>query len=118
MSTREELLAHLWSEVINPNLRSHGLDQAIAYARARPDEPFADSGPAMERLRALGADPRDICLLMRHAAYEAVFGTLYAIGDPGVDGGKVFMLHEDLLGADPSGMEGRPGSADAVLRSG
>ena len=47
---------------------------------------------------------------MRNTAYEAVFSTLYAIGDPGVDGNDVFMLHEDLLSADPSGMEGRPGS--------
>ena len=45
---------------------------------------------------------------------EAVFGTLYALDDPGVDNGDVFMLHEELLGADPSGLEGRPGSAGAA----
>ncbi|MCL6710764.1 hypothetical protein M8R20_27585 [Pseudomonas sp. R2.Fl] len=111
MSTREELLAHLWAEVINLQLRPEGLAQVIAHAKQRPDDPLADSGPALERLLALGADPRDICLLMRNTAYEAVFSTLYAIGDPGVDGDDVFMLHEDLLSADPSGMEGRPGSA-------
>jgi hypothetical protein len=44
----------------------------------------------------------------------AVFQTLYALDDPGVDDDNVFMLHESLLTADPSGMEGRPGSADAV----
>lgn len=111
MSTREDLLAHLWTEVINLQLRPEGLAQLIAYAKQRPEDPFADSGPALERLFALGADPGDICLLMRNTAYEAVFSTLYALGDPGVDGNDVFMLHEDLLSADPSGMEGRPGSA-------
>jgi hypothetical protein len=50
----------------------------------------------------------------REAAYGAVFSTLYGIGDPGVDGDEVFMLHEELLMADPSGMEGRPGSAAAA----
>ena len=51
---------------------------------------------------------------MRAVAYESVFVTLYALDDPGVDGDEVFMLHEELLTADPSGMEGRPGSADVV----
>jgi hypothetical protein len=36
------------------------------------------------------------------------------MGDPGVDDNDVFMLHEELLTADPSGMEGRPGSADSA----
>lgn len=111
MSDRHALLKHLWTNVINANLRSEALSETIARARSRPDDPFADSGPALERLVALGADPKDICLLMRDAAYNAVFSTLYAIGDPGVDGDDVFMLHEELLTADPSGMEGRPGSS-------
>ena len=111
MSSREELLPHLWTEVINPHLKVEGLDQMISRAKANPDEPFADGGPALERLLALGADPHDICLLMRDAAYGAVFSTLYSIDDPGVDGDDVFILHEELLMADPSGMEGRPGSS-------
>ena len=114
MSSREELLAHLWAQVINSHLRPEGLTQMISRAKAKPDEPFADSGPALERLLGLGADPRDICLLMRDAAYGAVFSTLYSIDDPGVDGNDVFMLHEELLMADPSGMEGRPGSSGAA----
>lgn len=111
MSSRQALLQHLWNEVINPHLDPQGLARVIAHAKSRPDDPFADSGPALERLLALGADPHDIGLLLREAAYEAVFGTLYSLGDPGVEGNDVFMLHEDLLTADPSGMEGRPGSA-------
>ncbi len=113
MATRQELLVLLWTEVINPHLRTEALPARIARCRARPNDPFADSGPALERLIAAGADPRDIGLLMREAAYNGVFSTLYAIGDPGVDGDDVFMLHEELLMADPSGMEGRPGSAVA-----
>jgi hypothetical protein len=50
-------------------------------------------------------------MIARHAAYEAVFGTLYALSDPGVDDNDIEMMHESLLSADPSGKEGRPGSA-------
>lgn len=114
MGTRTDLLNHLWREVINRQLDLEGLNRAIAAANHRPDDPFADTGPAIERLLALGASPRDIGLIQRHAAYEAVFQTLYALDDPGVDDANVFMLHESLLTADPSGREGRPGSADAV----
>lgn len=114
MGTRDELLAHLWREVINANLDPASLHAEIARSRARPDAPFADTGPALERLLAAGADPQDICLIRREVAYAATFGTLYAIGDPGAEDDDVFMLFEELLATDPSGMEGRPGSAGAV----
>jgi hypothetical protein len=67
MASREEFLQYLWSEVINPNLDPAALAQRIAHAKARPNDPFADSGPALERLLALGANPTDICLLLREA---------------------------------------------------
>jgi hypothetical protein len=57
----------------------------------------------------------DLCLVLRATAYEAVFGTLYSLSDPGSDeDDDVSTLYEELLMADPSGMEGRPGSADPV----
>ena len=114
MGTREELLGHLWQHAINANLDPASLDAIVSRSNTRPNDPFADTGPAIERLLALGADPKDICLVRRDAAYAAVFDTLYAIGDPGVDDENVFMLFEELLTSDPSGMEGRPGSAGAV----
>jgi hypothetical protein len=111
MGTRAELLRYLWREVINVNLRPESLDNVIRECRRDTDGPFGDTGPAIERLLGAGASAADLCLVLRATAYEAVFGTLYALGDPGVDDNKVFMLHEELLTADPSGMEGRPGSA-------
>jgi hypothetical protein len=112
MGTRAELLEHLWREVINVNLRDAALDNIIASCRRDPDGPFGDTGSALERILAAGASRRDLCLVLRATAYEAVFGTLYALGDPGIDDDQVFGLHEELLTADPSGMEGRPGSAE------
>jgi hypothetical protein len=44
-----------------------------------------------------------------------MFGTLYSLSDPGLDEVEdAGSLYEELLTSDPSGMEGRPGSIDAV----
>lgn len=114
MATREELLEHLWQHVINVNLDQSTLHVEIDCYKRKPTDPFADTGAALERLLAAGASPSDICIVRRAAAYEATFATLYAIGDPGVDNDDVFMLFEELLMSDPSGMEGRPGSAEKL----
>ena len=114
MANREELLVCLWTDVINGHLRDDALDNTIANCARSPDGPFGDTGPAIKRILDAGVSRRDLRLVLRSAAFEAVFGTLYAMGDPGVDDNNVFMLHEELLTADPSGMDGRPGSADSV----
>jgi hypothetical protein len=111
MGTREELLRYLWDDLINLNLRPESLDNVIRHCKRHPDGPFGDTGPAIERMLRAGASVSDLCLVLRATAYEAVFGTLYALGDPGVDDNDVFMLHESLLTAEPSGMDGSPGSA-------
>jgi hypothetical protein len=114
VSSRSEFLAQLWREVINAQLDHETLQNEIAASKRKPDNPFADTGPALERLLALGAAPQDICLVRRSTAYEAVFATLYALDNPGVNDQEAGGLYEDLLGADPSGLDGRPGSARAV----
>ena len=115
MASREEFLQQMWDDVINPSMQEHWIDNLIRESERRPDSPFADLGPALKRLLAAGADRRDLSLIARHSAYEAVFGTLYALGDPGVDDNDIEMMHESLLAADPSGTECRPGSAPEKL---
>lgn len=97
MATREELVEHLWQAIVNPLDDPSTLPNIVANCRRRPDAAFAGVGPAIERALAAGVPPADLCLISRSAAYEAVFGTLYAIGDPGVDDNDVFGLYEDLL---------------------
>jgi hypothetical protein len=92
-------------------MQERWIENAILDSERRPDSPFADLGPALKRLLSAGATRRDLSLVARATAYEAVFGTLYTLSDPGVDNNAVEMLHESLLSADPSGKEGRPGSA-------
>lgn len=55
----------------------------------------------IERALAAGIPASDLCLIYRSATPEAVFGTLYAICDLGVDNNEVFGLYEDL-GSSPS----------------
>jgi hypothetical protein len=107
MATRERFLKQLWKDVIDVHLDEAGFQRQIDEAKRNPDEPFAEVGPALQRALAAGTSPRDLALIARQAAYEAVFQTLYRLGDPGVDDNDIEMLHEELLGADPSGTEGR-----------
>lgn len=115
MASREEFLRQLWADNINPCMQEQWIDNLIRESEKSPDAPFCDVGPVLKRLLAAGAARRDLSLIVRHAAYEAIFGTLYALSDPGIDDNDVEMLHESLLSADPSGREGRPGSAPQKL---
>jgi hypothetical protein len=101
MATREELAEHLWQAIINPHLDPLTLDRVVAHCRRFPSDYLSGVGPAIERARAAGVSDKDLCLLSFSVAYEAVFGTLYAIGDPGVDGDDVLGLYE-ILGGAPS----------------
>lgn len=101
MATRDELVEHLWQTIINPLRNPVTLKNIIENCARHPDSSFAEVGAAIERALAAGVSAEDICLINRSTAYEAVFGTLYAIGDPGVDNNDVFGLYEDL-GTSPS----------------
>src|SRR5882724_9427411 len=84
----------------------------LSIAGAIPTAPSRTLDRQSSGLWLRGPSKRDLCLILRSAACDAVFGTLYSLDDPGVDGDDVFMLFEALLTADPSRMEGRPGSAE------
>ena len=103
MATREDLIKHLWTNIINPHLEPATLDNIVQNCRRFPSASFSEAGPAIERVLAAGVSPKDLCLITHMVAYESVFGTLYAIGDPGVDGDDVFGLYEELGGADAAG---------------
>jgi len=75
MSKHEEFLKTLW-ESINSYMAERWIDFEMRQSRKAPDAPFADTGPALERLLALGASRRDLSLLCRHAAYSTAFQTL------------------------------------------
>ena len=129
---RRLLLRHLWTEAIDPwRDDPDWIDNLADDARRDPAGPFADAGLALARLRAAGADVRDLALVARFVAYESVFSVLHTL-DEGYDpereddeplpgwalverdalghttGRTLDGLHADLPAADPSGREGRP----------
>ena len=115
MVAREDFLQHLWTVIINPTFRDSSLDNIISNCKLDPTGPFGEVGPAIERMLAAGITRRDLSLVLRLVAYEAVFGTLYALSDPGLDhDDDASTLYEELLMADPSGTGGRSAPEDAA----
>jgi len=110
MATREEFLGLIWEDV-NLLMQEHWIDNVIRESEKHPNAPFADLGPALKRLLACGASKRDLSLVARHAAYEEAFNVLSLLSDPGIEDNGIEGLYESLLSADPSGKEGRHGSA-------
>jgi WD40 repeat protein len=110
MATQEEFLDLVWED-INVAMQEHWIDNVISESEKDPNAPFADVGPALKRLLALGASRQDLSLVARFTSYEQAFTLLYQLSDPGIDDNEIEGLHESLLAADPSGKEGRPGSA-------
>lgn len=109
MTARDAFLRHLWETVIDSALRRDALDNIVVNCRRDPAGPFGEMGAAIERLLAAGASRRDLHLILRAATYEGVFGTLYALAEPGLDeDDDPATLYEELLSSDPSGREGRP----------
>lgn len=105
------------------------IDDAIAQYQREPDAPFAGAGRALKRLRALGADDRDLTDLVRAREAGLLAQVCYLLADPSVvddpavedvqwalvqvseDGevlGEISALHESVLETDPSGREMRP----------
>src|SRR5262245_21140727 len=110
MATRDEFLRLLWDECINAAMGGHWIENTLREAERDPHAPFADIGPALQRLLAIGAARDDLSRLVRWASYEAAFGVLSSLEAPGIDAGASAGLYTELLAADPSGHEGRPES--------
>jgi hypothetical protein len=114
MASRDEFLRHLWQTQLIAYLDESWIDEKLRMSNRFPNAPFADLGPLLTRLLTLGASRRELSLFARAIAYENVFSTLYAFdGHPGVEGNDL-ALYESLLSADPSGRDGRPGSAPSA----
>src|SRR5262245_60462927 len=91
--------------------------------------PGGEIGPALNRLLALGANPRDLTAIARVMQWELLFGLCYLLDDPGEledevrdfawglfqvdeDGrpiAPIGSLHESVLETDPTGQEMTPG---------
>lgn len=120
-------LREAWKCVVKPDDVSW-IDRTIADAKARPSDPGAGIGPALERLLAVGADRKDIHEVVRVMQYELLSSLCYLLEDPGQlepeledlswrlvrinESGEIIGtidgLHESLIETDPTGLEMRP----------
>jgi hypothetical protein len=75
------------------------------------DAPFDDTGASVKQLKKGGATARELGAIAAWHRYDASFHTLRLLQESGIKtGDEADGLYELLLGSDPSGMEGRPGS--------
>lgn len=119
-------LREAWRSVV-PSGEHRWIDDAIAAAERKPNDPYAGAGHALSRLRARGATDRELTELVRAMQAELLFSLCYQLEDPNLepeaqgitwglfvtkaDGepvGRLGGLHESVLETDPSGREVRP----------
>lgn len=124
---RYVFLKQAWARVIDEN-DSTWIDCEMRRASQRPDDPYADVGHALSRLKDLGADNTTIRNLVRGIQAELLFSFCSLLDDPGdlpdevkniswclfqIDEhgrpvAALEALHESVLDTDPTGREMRP----------
>lgn len=124
---RYVFLRQAWKCVVPPE-DSQWIDALIEAAKARPTDPGAGAGPALQRLLAAGADRKDIHEVARVMQWQLLFSLCYLLEDPcelepeiadmswrlmrTTDDGTciepISCLHESVLATEPAGREMRP----------
>ncbi|HEX8521272.1 MAG TPA: WD40 repeat domain-containing protein [Tepidisphaeraceae bacterium] len=110
MAAKKGFHGRVWDEIINGGMDGKWIDGVIEQAKQRPDDPFADVGPLLAEMLKKGVTKNKIARLARFIRYEAVAETITIAAEDGMDAEALDAAHEDLLTADPSGKDGRPGS--------
>jgi hypothetical protein len=118
----------LWDGVIAEG-DNGWINQEIAWAKSRPRDPCAQTGPVLEEMLAKGVSRQAITDLVRVFQYSVLFHacslldgshvvnlpvkdwTLYQVDDEGKPVAIIQGLHEVLLSMDPTGREMRPRGA-------
>jgi hypothetical protein len=120
----------LWNGVM-PEDDQGWIDQEIQWAKSRPRDPCAQSGPALEEMLAKGVSRQSITDLVRVFTYAALYHacsildgsrvedvpitdwTLHQVDEAGNPVAIIQGLHEVLLSMDPTGREMRPRAASS-----
>ena len=100
-----DFIQSLW-DIINDGVALQSLLESIV-----PDGAFGDVPPAFERLLKKSIKRRDLGVAFSWHRYEAANDTLRLLEEEGFENvTEIPGIHEILLGLDPSGKEGKPGS--------
>ena len=105
MANRDEFLIEIWKTVIDPALDGIWIDNILGSQQRDASTSFSEVAPALARILEAGADHKDLSIVSWFAAYEAAFGVLYMLDDPGLDDNAFEMLHESLLTAAPDRLD-------------
>ncbi|MGD9648460.1 MAG: hypothetical protein AB7U73_22305 [Pirellulales bacterium] len=115
----------LWEGVESEN-DTKWIDREIEWAKSRPGDPCAQSGPALAEMLAKEVSRQSIADLVRAMQYSTLFHacslldgalvvdtpvanwTLHQVDDDGKPVAIIQGLHEVLLSLDPTGREMRP----------
>lgn len=108
--TQDEFLDQLWKQIINSGMDGKWVKRWIDDASDSPDGPFADVGAVLKRMIDSGVSAKDLAIVARGIRYETCFEFAEQLEEADFEPDEISGMHESLLMADPSGMEGRPGS--------
>ena len=103
-----DFIQSLWGII---NLNDDGAALQSLLESIAPDGPFGDVPPALERLLKKSIKRRDLGVAFAWHRYESADNTLRLLEEEGFENvTEIPGIHEILLGLDPSGKEGKPGS--------
>jgi len=103
-----KFIESLWG-IINPSDDGSALQSMLK--SMNPNGAFGDVPPALARLLKKSIKRRDLGMAFAWQRYQAAYDTLRLLEEEGFqDVAEIPGIHEILLGLDPSGKEGRPGS--------
>jgi hypothetical protein len=125
-------LRQAWRQIVKEG-DATWIDNLIAAAQRRPNDPYAGVGHALAKLRARGATDEELTDVVRGTQAEALAGFCYLLEDPGELEPEVAdtawalvrldakgepiesipSLHESVLELDPTGRSMRPRGAKA-----
>lgn len=101
-----EFLESLWDEI--RAVESLSVDWAPS--NMKPDDSFGDVVDAASRLLGSGADRKDLAVLAAWHLYDSCFQTLRLASEHYGEVDEILGLFGQVLGAEPTGNEARPGS--------
>ena len=106
--SESKFIESIWG-IINPSDDGSAL-QGMLKSMA-PDGAFGDVPSALERLLKKSIKRRDLGVAFAWQRYLAAYDTLRLLEEEGFqNASEIPGIHEILLGLDPSGKEGKPGS--------
>src|SRR6185369_14021275 len=95
MDDGNDILTKLWTDVINLDASGNWLDKFARDPKAA-EHPISKAGEVIVKLAKVEKAREDLGRIGRARRYEVCFGTLYAIDDPGLVGGKIAGLDKAL----------------------